>query len=507
VATAIASPAQTYRVINKLSQPDGVALNTPLIQGLNGNLYGTAVTGGVNQSKQFCETLGLQGCGTFFEVTPAGKLTVLYNFCSQANCADGGLPSAIMLGADGNFYGSTTSGGAYQNGTFCQANTGCGTIFKITPGGQLTTLYNFCVGVNCADGVSATQLVQGFDGNLYGTTQAGGIMDGDAGCPLGCGTVFKISTHGQFTPIYKFCSKVDNGGCADGMFPGSLIQAPNGNFYGMSAGGTFGRGNIFVITPAGKLTQIYSFCSQTNCADGSIPVDHLVQATNGKLYGMTSRGGANDGGTFFQVTAAGQLTTLYSFCNFSVTSCPDGSDPATAPVQGTDGNFYGPTRGGGNTAPVLCGPGSGCGTVFEIAPRRVTGLYAFCSQSNCSDGAYPGGLTQATNGTFYGIATKGGQMGCIENGGCGTVFSLSVGLGPFVKAVPSFGRMGHNVGILGNNLTGTSSVTFNGKAAPFTVLSGTAIKAQIPTGATSGIIEVTTPGGTLKSNVAFQVLP
>jgi hypothetical protein len=127
-----------------------------------------------------------------------------------------------------------------------------------------------------------------------------------------------------------------------------------------------------------------------------------------------------------------------------------------------------------------------------------------------TDGAEPqSGLMQATNGTFYGTTYLGGitQSSACENAGCGTVFRLSVGLSAFVQALPNFGGPGKVINILGNGLTGSTSVRFNGTAATFTVISDTQIQATVPTGATSGTIQVTTPTGTLSSNISFRALP
>jgi uncharacterized repeat protein (TIGR03803 family) len=135
----------------------------------------------------------------------------------------------------------------------------------------------------------------------------------------------------------------------------------------------------------------------------------------------------------------------------------------------------------------------------------LTVLYNFCSQTNCADGQTPeAALVQATDGNFYGTAAFGGDSSKC-NGGCGTVFSLSVGLGPFVETNPTSGKVGQAVTILGNNLKGTSSVTFNGTAATFTVVSDTEIKTTVPIDATTGFVKVTTPKRTLKSNVVFRV--
>jgi uncharacterized repeat protein (TIGR03803 family) len=198
----------------------------------------------------------------------------------------------------------------------------------------------------------------------------------------------------------------------------------------------------------------------------------------------------------FKLTPTGTLTTLYAFC--SQPGCTDGESPGGL-IQASDGNFYGSTAiGGANNE----------GTIFKITPRGIlTTLYSFCSQTNCTDGSEPTGLVQATDGNFYGTTHFGGAItnaGC--SSGCGTVFSLAVGLGPFVETQTSSGKAGTAVKILGTDLTGATSVTFNGTAATFTVNStGSAITATVPPGATSGTVAVTTPSGVLSSNKPFTV--
>ena len=115
-------------------------------------------------------------------------------------------------------------------------------------------------------------------------------------------------------------------------------------------------------------------------------------------------------------------------------------------------------------------------------------------------------MFQATNGILYGTTASGGMAGACGNG-CGSVYSLSLGLGPFLRTQPRSAKIGATVDILGNNLTGASSVTFNGTAATFKVMSSSLITATVPAGATSGKIAVVTPGGTLMSSVAFRVYP
>lgn len=506
LTTAISAGAQTYRaLVNIDPTTTGEYPVSPLVQGFNGNLYGVAIAGGANGG---CGYGNSNNCGTFFEVTPSGKFTVIYNFCSLANCAEGGLPEpALALGPDGNFYGSTYTGGA-NNVYPCEFGVaGCGTIFKVTPSGHLTTLYNFCSELNCADGLYPNPLVLGADGNFYGTTESGGILNGDAGCPSGCGTVFKISPSGQFTSLYKFCTTTDiNGDCTDGIIPVSgMVQAGNGNFYGTTLyGGTSGRGNIFQVTPSGVLTPMYSFCSQANCIDGILGLNEpFIVGGDGNLYSTTNGGGVNRGGTFYRFTLKGELTTLYSFCFSQTSACPDGTFPYGSLAQGSDGNFYGATSSGGNTSPVLCGGvGYGCGTLFQISPAgQLTTLYRFCPHANCIAGAYAGGVMQATNGAIYGTTTYGGSLGS------GVIFGATNKLGAFVRALPNVGPAGRPIDILGNNLAGTTSVTFNGASATYQVVSNTYLKAQVPAGATTGTIQVTTPSGVLSSNVAFQVLP
>jgi uncharacterized repeat protein (TIGR03803 family) len=464
--TAIALPAQTLTTL--LSFTHHAYTRAGLVQATNGDLYGTTLDSGAH------------GVGTIFKITPSGMPTTLYSFCSQTGCADGEYPRAgLVQGTDGDFYGTTEAGG-----TNC-ALGGCGTVFKITPGGALTVLYSFCSQSGCLDGLQPLAgLIQATNGDLYGTTYGGGAK--------GIGTVFKITPSGTLTMLHSFCSQ---SGCLDGAYPfAALIQATNGDFYGTTAaGGSNGNyGTIFKMTPGGTLTTIYSFCSQSGCLEGDSPYAGLVQAANGDFYGTTTAGGANNTGTVFKVTPSGTLTTLYSFCSQS--GCPDGAIPYAGLIQATNGDFYGTTGYDGS---------NNGGTIFEITPGgTLTTLYSFCSQSGCTDGDFPyAGLVQDTNGDFYGTTFQGGASGD------GTVFSLSVGLSPFVETQTTSGMVGAVVKILGTDLTGATGVSFNGTAAVFKVISSSLVTAAVPAGATSGTVQVVTPGGTLSSNVPFRVLP
>jgi uncharacterized repeat protein (TIGR03803 family) len=496
IATAVVSQAQTFKTLFSFDGTDGGAAN-PLMQAADGNFYGTTQLGGSIDA------------GTLFRITPMGKLTTLHNFCSQPNCTDGAVAAAAALlqAPDGNFYGSTTAGGG-------DSGSG-GIVFQFTPSGALTALYNFCAESLCDDGNSPEAVVFGHNGKLYGTTAFGGTGVSCMLFPADCGTFFELSSTGQLTTLYNFCSQTN---CTDGASPANLLLATNGRFYDTAENGgnyngncdQFGCGTIFETTSTGEFSTLYSFCSVLNnsgfCADGEDPRNGMIQSTDGDFYGITLYGGTTNGGTIFKITPAGKLTTLYNFC--SQTNCLDGELPNGGLIQGTDGNFYGTTfEGGANSNSDICP--SSCGTAFQITPSgQLTTVYNFCSQSNCSDGANPtGSLMQSTNGTFYGVALQGGGSSSDCRFGCGTLFSLSVGLGPFVETNPGFGTVGQTIGILGNNLSSTTKVSFNGKQAPFKIASSTLIKAIVPTGATTGTVQVTTSSGKLSSNVPFQVLP
>jgi uncharacterized repeat protein (TIGR03803 family) len=478
VACVTAAPAQTFTTLVSFDafggQYPGAQPNGFLVQGVNGNLYGTTSYDGPTQSDLY---------GTIFEITPSGALTTLRPF----NFTDGAYPAAgLAQASNGNLYGTAFGGGG--SNTVCTdigADDGCGVLFDITPAGKVATLYKFCSQANCADGANPLAgLIQATNGNFYGTAWNGGGV-------ATAGTIFEITPGGKLTTLYSFCSQTK---CADGSFPyAGLVQATDGNFYGTAAeGGLHGDGTVFGISPQGKFKKLYDFCSQPNCADGSVPVAGLVQASNGNFYGTTQAGGVVgcDGGcgTVFQITPAGQLTTLYSFC--SQTNCADGQNPYAGLVQGSDGNFYGTTYGGG---------ANGAGTVFQITP---TGTLATLHSFESTEGAFPStALVQATNGIFYGTTFDGGANGD------GALFSLSVNLSPFVETIPTVGKVGAKVTILGNDLTGTTGISFNGTAAAFTVDSDTEITAIVPTGATTGTVQAVTPGGTLNSNLAFRVSP
>jgi uncharacterized repeat protein (TIGR03803 family) len=480
--TTITVTGQTFTTLAAFGGSNGSGpYFAPLVQGVDGDFYGTTTYGGSSN------------LGTVFKITRDGTVTTLYSFCTQTDCIDGLYPYAGLIQAtDENFYGTTAQGGV---------NDGhAGTVFKITPKGKLTTLHSFCAQTNCADGLYPSGgLVQGKDGNLYGTTFSGGIGDAQW-CSGGCGTVFKITRTGVFTKLHDF-----SGYNAEGSGPNSaLVQSKNGKFYGTTEnGGTFSActyacGTVFEITAKGTLTTVHSFAGSPN--DGASPFANLVLGRGGNLYGTTSLGGAGNAGTVFKITPAGNLTTIYSFCNLS--NCADGLTPDGGLARTSDGSFYGTTSGGG---------AYGLGSIFKTTrDGSLTTLYSFCATGypHCSDGYFAyAGLLQATSGTFYGVTNSGGDPNCDFGYGCGTVFSLSVGLGPFVETRPTTAKVGKPVIILGAKLKGSTKVTFNGTQATFTVVSNSEIKTTVPDGATTGKVEVKTPEGILVSNDVFRVAP
>jgi uncharacterized repeat protein (TIGR03803 family) len=410
-------------------------------QGRDGNLYSTSYGGGAN------------GYGTVYKVTPAGTLTVLYSF----DGTHGQNPfSGVTLATDGNFYGTTYV-----------STSGHGTVFKITPSGTLSVLYTFTGGAD--GGNPQAPPIQGTDGNLYGTTTS-------VYSPTPYGTVYKLTLAGTITTLHHFAN-------TDGATPSApLVQGADGNFYGTtSAGGTSGNGTVFKITPSGKLTVLYNF----DGTHGWLPLASLIQASNGKFYGTTRYGGTIDRGVIYQITSAGTYTVLH---NFDPTY---GAALQVALVQATDGNLYGDAINGGT---------NNAGTLFRISPTgsNFSVLYNY---DPTTDGEPICPLLQNTNGTFYGHTENGGTSHQ------GVFYSFNVSLGPFVSLLATSGKVGKSVEILGQKFTGTTVVSFAGTSATFSVVSDTYLTATVPSGAKTGSVKVTTPGGTLTSNKIFRVTP
>ncbi|HWY52992.1 MAG TPA: choice-of-anchor tandem repeat GloVer-containing protein [Terriglobales bacterium] len=472
--TAAAKPvahAQTYTVLynyspgTKAGDPSSPQYTGIIAQGQDGNLFSTTPAGGT-----LCSF-----CGVLIKMTPSGTLTHVFDF-NYPNAAPYSPFSGLTLGKDGNFYGTTEAGG----------NFNLGTVFKSSASGNLTKVYDFgTCKYPCKEGAyPKAPPVQGRDGNFYGTTPHS--TDGTDN-----GIVYKITPTGKYTPIYAF------DGVSGGNPNDPLTLGTDGNFYGTTAKG--GKtiqncapnnatcGTVFKITPAGRVIFLYKF-DQTH---GAAPLGPLVQASDGNFYGTTSAGGDSHGdGVIFKITPQGKFTLLYAL-NGSV----DGKQPSAGLAQVTDGKgntiaLYGATQAGGS---------KGYGTLFKVSlSGGFTRLYDF---DNTTGRTPEITLLQDTTGTLYGETFEGGSDGA------GVFYSLDDKLPAFVSLVPTSGKVGDPVEILGQGFHGTTAVSFNGKAATFKVVSGTYLTATVPTGASKGLVTVKTPSGTLTSNQVFIVTP
>jgi uncharacterized repeat protein (TIGR03803 family) len=377
--------------------------NTNLLQGSDGNFYGTTGSG------------GSAGEGNVFKVTPAGTLTTVASFGGSTGTSPN-YENLVQDGA-GNIYGTTENGGGSSYGT----------VFKLTPAGALSALASFTGTYE-----SGSQgLMQGSDGNFYGTTEFEGSAND--------GTVFKITPAGVLTTLFSF-----NG--ANGINPnGRLVQGSDGSFYGTTYG-MYNQpgGTVYKLALSGgvwTLTTLVAF----NGADGAKPSAGLVLGTDGNFYGTTQYGGStysaspyNPGyGTVFRMTPAGALTTLVSFTG------PNGTAPAASMILGSDGNFYGTTSGGGSTYGT--NGGNGFGTIFMMNPAgTLTTLASFTGPN----GSEPyGSLTQGSDGNFYGTAEYGGSSYVPgSNSGYGVVFQLNLSEQP-VPVLPRWGWVVLGVGV------------------------------------------------------------
>jgi uncharacterized repeat protein (TIGR03803 family) len=357
--------AGALTTLHTFAYEDGNDPEAGLVQATDGKFYGTTYGGGAH------------GFGTIFRIDSAGTLNTLYSFAGK-DFNDGSNPVARLVQAtDGNFYGTTSTGGTGFNDL--------GTVFRMTPAGAVTILHTF----TGSDGVyPVAGLVQSAaDGKLYGTTQVGGG---------GSGTVFSIDTAGTtFTSLHSFA-------ISDGAAPSAALVAANGKFYGTTkSGGSGGFGTVFSIDSVGTFATI----KHLGAGDGHAPTASLILATDGKLYGTTSAGGASDLGTVFRIDFAGTLTTLHPFV------ASEGSAPLGNVVQGTDGLIYGTAKDGGANAG---------GTAFKMTTAgALTKIHDF---GGPSAGYEPeSGLLQAGDGNLYGTTFWGGAAGNF-----GTIFKLTL---------------------------------------------------------------------------------
>jgi uncharacterized protein (TIGR03437 family) len=353
--------AQTFTTLASFNGNNGaIPMNesgSAIVQGPDGNFYGSTAYGGPDDA------------GVIFKMTPAGTLSSLYNFTFGANGT--GPLTGVIVGADGNLYGANGSG-----------------IFKLTLGGTFTVLSNSLPALNGSNG-----LVQASDGDFYGTT----FTNDD---PTLYGVVFRVTPAGALTVLYTFAPP-------NGAYPEApLIQGTDGNLYGTTSAGGPGNAPVaFKITTGGGFTVV------ADLTFGYLPQTALLQATDGNFYGVAP--GKN---LVFKMTPQGKVTTLYTFCSVFVGNlCQDGTNPQGALIQGKDGNLYGTTGGGG---PYF----SNGGTIFQLTlAGKLTTLYSFCPQFPCTDGMNPqGALYQTSTGTLYGTTMSGGTSNQ------GVVFSLQL---------------------------------------------------------------------------------
>ncbi len=438
--------AQTYTVLynfgSQPGDPTDPRYSGILAQGRDGYIYSTA------------NDYWTDGLGTAFKMSPSGALTVLHHFTGGA---DGSQPvSGLTLGTDGNFYGTATADGTYS----------LGTIFRMTPAGTVTTLYNFR---GQADGsIPQAPPIQGFDGSFYGTT-TGGSSASDLG------SVYRITSSGTFTVLHTFVG-------IDGANPvAPLVQGIDGAFYGgTSVGGANGDGTIFRITSSGDYQVLVNFDGE----NGANLYGPLTQDGDGNFYGVTLQGGSSGPGVAFKMTPGGLLTVLVN-----ITSGNGEGNQVGGLLLATDGNFYGTnTLGGGDW-----------GVLFKMTPTGAFSVLHYFGATTTGQSPQAT-LLQHTNGVLYGTTAVGG----FYNSGEGTFYSFDLGLKPLVSFLPGLGTAGDTIEILGQGFTGTSAVSFNGIPASFTVVSDTYITAVVPAGATQGTITVETPAGTLISHKIFR---
>jgi len=481
--------------------PDGETPIAELIQGADGNYYTTTNAGGAGACPGVDEGT-ISGCGAVVKITPSGAFSVLYSFPydSSNNTAPNGLnpQAAVVQAKDGNFYGTTTGGGGSSD--ICPTASGivgeCGTIFKVTPKGKFTLLHVFCGGNGCGslptDGASPTgRMTVGPSGILYGTTQSGGVYNGF----YNQGTVFTVSTSGVYKVLHVFTG--NQGPTVDGANPvAGLTLASNGNFYGTTeAGGTFGYGTIFKMTPSGTVTVLQSFAN--NDPNGMMPKGALVEASNGNLYGTCYGGGANSRGTAFRISLSGKFQKIY---DFTAATGNLGYDPAAGLIQASDGNLYGTTAFGGPDA---------LGTIYQLTLDGTATLMASFVPSTTGFFATDQ-LLQGSDGRLYLTLQYNGGSNPDGVQDQGAISVLNAGLAApapiIVTFSPTKGNPGSKVTILGGEFVGTTEVTINGASAFFVVDGSGVITATVPNAPGTGQIGITNAGGTTTSTKNFTIL-
>lgn len=380
--------SQTFTVLHEFSGGvDGAAPPSGVILDPTGNFYGVTDNGGPFNY------------GVVYRLDTAGKESLLHGFLG----GEGLWPvGGLLRDASGNLYGTTTDGGSPEGGGCAH---GCGTVFKRDTTGKHTVLYTF---TGKKDGGSPnTALIRDAAGNLYGTTNNGGVTS--CFVSFGCGVIFKLDTANHETVLYGFTD------ATDGKDPNGLVADAAGNLYSTTYdGGTYGVGAVLKLDLSGTLTVLYSF---TGGSDSDNPNGHLIMDKAGNLYGTTNGGllGNTGFGVVYKLDSAGNLTVLYTFKGGA-----DGSYP-TSVVMDLAGNLYGVALAGGNSSGCYYGS---CGIVFKLdTSGNKTVLHSFSE----TDGQLPNSLIMDTAGNLYGTTLGGGKgsSACRYYKGCGTVFKLT----------------------------------------------------------------------------------
>jgi uncharacterized repeat protein (TIGR03803 family) len=375
------------------------------IQASDGNFYSTTIVSGFTPIASDCIDGSDNVCTYITKIAPDGTASIFHTFETgdSVKNVEGFAPNPIIEGSDGNFYGSTLEGGAY----------GAGTIFKITKSGAFSLIYTFPIlpnGGNAPSGIGPGPIIQGSDGNFYGTTWSAGPLVNNT---FTVGTVFKVTPAGVFTTLHTFPAGAAGNPFTnpDGSRPISLLQASDGNFYGTTLVSSYdfkipsstGQGTIFSMTPDGAFTTLHNFA--LDGSDGISPQGPLAQGPDGNLYGTTGAFGFPgaptspvDGksffGNFFKISTTGNFQVLYNF-----TGGTDGDNPNQHLTVGSDGNFYGSARFGGN--PTGCTFVGGCGVIFQMQPSGTENIVH--SFLDGKDNSFPAGpLVQLNDGSFFG---------------------------------------------------------------------------------------------------------
>lgn len=333
--------------------------SAPPIEASDGHLYGT--TDGGSAEPYYW--------GTIYRIKRSGQYELLHVFDPAA---EGGLPNGGLIQAsDANLYGVTRSGGEFDEGT----------LFRYGLGGRFAVVDSFGNG----KGKSPAPPVQASDGHLYGSTYRGGRFDQ--------GTIYRVNSGGRIDSVFSF-SCADSAGTCNPNY--ALIEASDGYLYGVTGRGANNTGSVFRVDRDGNVEAIHSFGPEGS-GDGIYPSGALMQGADGALYGVTRFGGTADAGVVFQLTLSGKYSVLHSF------SHQDGTGPMGRLVQGNAGDLYGATEAGGPKW-----PGRTYGTAFRLAADgTLTTMYAWKGEP---DGAFPNGLTLASDGRFYGATAFGGEF-------------------------------------------------------------------------------------------------